>query len=205
MLFRSNQFLTEALQGTISDAYQNAQIAAQQQGFQNAQQQQAFQQAMAQRQLEDQLTNSAFARASQQLASGSTGSPAEMGLTLANLFGNQAGQAGSSAAGIAAAIQAQQNADRQYQLMSQYFRKLGINPDGTTGQYGSTPVPYGGSSAIPDWLQGLMGTTATAPTTGQQVVQNPDTGQLEYVDPFASIDPATGLPWGESLPFGGGY
>lgn len=151
-----NQFLTEALQGTIGDAYQNAQIAAQQQGFQNAQQQQAFQQAMAQRQLEDQLTNSAFARASQQLASGSTGSPAEMGLTLANLFGNQAGQAGSSAAGIAAAIQAQQNADRQYQLMSQYFNNMGIQVPGMTGRTNTGPIDWSTPSNQAT-LQALLG------------------------------------------------
>lgn len=188
-----NQFMTDALQGTIGDAYNNAQLAAQQQGFQNQQQQQAFQQAVTQQQLQDQLTNSAFARASQQLASGSTGSPVDTGLLLSNLFGNQASQAGSAVSGIANGLQAQQNADRQYQLMLAYLNGQGVNP--YTGQNATTGLPTTGGvsgapnqSALPQGISDWLNTYNQQPQAGQQQTTT---------DPYAGIDPVTGLPYGQ--------
>jgi len=199
-----NQFLTDALQGTIGDAYQNAQIAAQQQGFQNQQQQQAFANAMAQQELANQMQQQGFNQAQQQLNSGSSGSPADMGVLLSQIFGNQATGSANAAGQIAQGVQGQQNAQTQQQMLLAYLNKMGINPQGTgaagttgttgaAGSSGGDGLPgtnvTGNTSGLNDWLSQFGAQQGTQSTGPQQTTFNPDTGQMEYADPFATEDP----------------
>ena len=193
-----NQFLTDALQGTIGDAYQNAQIAAQQQGFQNQQQQQAFANAMAQQELANQMQQQGFNQAQQQLNSGSSGSPADMGVLLSQIFGQQATGSANAAGQIAQGVQGQQNAQTQQQMLLAYLNSMGINPQGAgvmgnAGSSGGNGLPgtsgTGDTSGLNDWLSQFGAPLGTQPTGPQQTTVNPDTGQMEYADPFATEDP----------------
>lgn len=93
-------YLSDALEGTIGDAYQNVGIAQQQQGFQAGQQDSAFAKEMAQKQLQESLTSGAFGRALAQLQAGNAGSPDQIALILSQMFGGQAGQAGQAAGNL---------------------------------------------------------------------------------------------------------
>lgn len=136
-------FLADALRGTIADQFGDVGIAQQQQGFQNQQQQQAFGNAVTQRQLEDQLTNSGFSRALQQLLAGSSGSPADLQLALSSIFGQQAASAGAGAAGLFG--QAGQNAGGggSWQQLLDWFKNGGTqavpNANPTFGPITTTP------------------------------------------------------------------
>jgi len=220
-----NQFLTDALQGTIGDAYQNAQIAAQQQGFQNQQQQQAFANAMAQQELANQMQQQGFNQAQQQLNSGSSGSPADMGVLLSQIFGNQATGSANAAGQIAQGVQGQQNAQTQQQMLLAYLNSMGINPQGAgatgaAGSSGGSGLPgtsgTGNTSGLNDWLN----TYNQQPQTGQQQTttnnqsgpwwMNPTVTQAvgaagqtqDNTVPFdqataynPNLDPNTGRPW----------
>lgn len=136
-------FLADALRGTIADQFGDVGIAQQQQGFQQGQQQQAFGNAVTQRQLEDQLTNSGFSRALQQLLAGSSGSPADLQLALSSIFGQQAASAGAGAAGLFG--QAGQNAGGggSWQQLLDWFKNGGTqavpNANPTFGPITTTP------------------------------------------------------------------
>lgn len=97
-------FLSNALEGTIGDAFNRTGVAQQQQGFQNQQQTQAFQQQLQKLLTGDQLTNSGFNRDLQRLLAGNQGDPSQLLLTLSGLTGNQAGQAGASLAQLLSGI-----------------------------------------------------------------------------------------------------
>jgi len=93
-------FLSDALNGSIDDAYKNIGIAQQQQGFQKGQQDTAFGQDLATKQLQESLTNGAFGRALQQLTAGNANSPDQIALILSQIFGSQATGAGQAASGL---------------------------------------------------------------------------------------------------------
>jgi hypothetical protein len=97
---QKQNFLSEALKGTIADQFGDVGIAQQQQGFQQGQQQQAFGNEVTREQLQESLTNGSFQRALQQLTAGSSGNPADTALLLSQIFGGQASQAGSSLAAL---------------------------------------------------------------------------------------------------------
>lgn len=94
---QGNSFLNDALTGSINDAYTNVGIAQQQQGFQAGQQNQSFNQGLAGTQLGDNLLNSSTNRGLATLNAGNYGSPSDVDLTLANLYGNQATDASNAA------------------------------------------------------------------------------------------------------------
>ena len=193
-----NQFLTNALEGTIGDAYKNADLATQQQGFQNTQQQDAFRNQMLQQELANQMQQQGFNQAMQQLNSGSTGSPADMGVLLSQIFGNQATGSANAAGQIAQGVQGQQNAQTQQQMLLAYLNSMGINPQGTgatgaAGSSGGDNLPgtnvTGNMSGLNDWLSQFGAQQGTQATGPQQTTFNPNTGQMEYVDQFATEDP----------------
>ena len=197
-----NQFLTNALEGTIGDAYKNADLATQQQGFQNTQQQDAFRNQILQQELANQMQQQGFNQAMQQLNSGSTGSPADMGVLLSQIFGNQATGSANAAGQIAQGVQAQQNAQTQQQMLLAYLNSMGINPQGTgatgaAGSSGGDNLPgtnvTGNMSGLNDWLSQFGAQQGTQATGPQQTTFNPETGQMEYADPFATEDPFQ--PW----------
>ncbi len=99
------QLMESALGQANQNAYQNVGIAQQQQGFQNQQQQEA-------------VNNSL-----QELLAGNQNNPANMSLLLSSIFGNQAGQAGSSLGQLISgttAANAQAN-NPLMQLLQQYM------------------------------------------------------------------------------------
>ncbi len=93
-------FLSDALKGTIGDAYNDVGIAQQQQGFQKGQQDTAFGQDYATKQLQESLTSGAFGRALQQLQAGNANDPSQIALVLSQIFGSQATGAGNAASGL---------------------------------------------------------------------------------------------------------
>lgn len=68
-----NQFLQDALGGTIDDQFRDIGIAQQQQGFQAGQQQQAFENELRSLGFTEEMINSAFGRALQQYMAGQSG------------------------------------------------------------------------------------------------------------------------------------
>ena len=124
--------LNTALQGSIQDAYNNIGIAQQQQGFEAAQQQTGFNQNMGLQELSDAETNQGFNRALQSLLAGEGGDPASIELQLANIFGNQAGQAGTAATNYAAQSGAANNAAQNNAAFNAWLQGL-LNPQ--------TPIP----------------------------------------------------------------
>lgn len=93
-------FLSDALQGSIDDAYKNIGVAQQQQGFQKGQQDTAFNQDVTTKQLNENLTGGAFQRALAQLTAGNANSPDQVALILSQIFGSQATGAGNAAGGL---------------------------------------------------------------------------------------------------------
>ena len=196
-----NQFLTNALEGTIGDAYKNADLATQQQGFQNTQQQDAFRNQVLQQELANQMQQQGFNQAVQQLNSGSTGSPADMGVLLSQIFGTQATGSANAAGQIAQGVQGQQNAQTQQQMLLAYLNSMGINPQGTgaagttgaAGSSGGDNLPgtnvTGNMSGLNNWLSQFGAQQGTQATGPQQTTVNPETGQMDYADPFATQDP----------------
>lgn len=88
---QKNDFLNNALSGSIEDAYRNIGIAQQQQGFQAGQQGTAFNQAL------------------QQLLAGSSGDPSQIALILSSIFGGQGGNLGQAVGNYTAAQTANNN------------------------------------------------------------------------------------------------
>lgn len=97
---QKQNFLSEALKGTIGDQFADLGIATQQQGFQNQQQQQAFQNKLQELLTSDTLTGSNFNRALQMLTAGSGQNPADLAMTLSQIFGGQSSAAGGSLAAL---------------------------------------------------------------------------------------------------------
>lgn len=93
---QGQNFLQNALTGSIGDAYQNVNIAQQQQQRQDQAQQQAFNQQATATGMDDALQTSAQNRALQQLLAGESGNPSDTQLILSQLYGNNAAQAGSA-------------------------------------------------------------------------------------------------------------
>ena len=93
---QKNDFLNNALGGTIQDAKDATQQANQQQNFQAGQQGTAFNQGVTKAQLGDNLKNSAFGRSLQQLLAGSSGDPSSILLALSQIFGTQSSAAGQA-------------------------------------------------------------------------------------------------------------
>lgn len=93
---QKQNFLSQALTGSIEDAFRDVGIAQQQQGFQNNQQQQAFGNAMQSTSLQEALRSGAFSRALQALTAGSNQNPADVAMMLSQIFGGQASAAGNS-------------------------------------------------------------------------------------------------------------
>lgn len=93
-------FLNDATAGSIDDNYRNIGIAQQQQGFQSGQQQSAFNQGITLQQLQEMLRSGAFGRAATTTQMGYEGNPSDTGLALSGYYGDQAGQAGASAADL---------------------------------------------------------------------------------------------------------
>lgn len=120
----SNSLLNNATNGSIEDLYRNIGIAQQQQGFQAGQQGTAFGQNLALQQLTDQQKQQAFGQALQQLLAGSQGDPSQIALVLSQIFGQQAGAAGTAASNYASSQQQQQNQQTQLQQMQDFIRSL---------------------------------------------------------------------------------
>lgn len=126
-----SNFLTNALQGSIGDAYNNVGIAQQQQQYQTGLQNQTFNQAL------------------QQYQVGATGDPSSTQLGLSGIYANNANQAGSSLTGLIGNTTANQSSQG---LLQQLLNQYGITPPGSsTTVPGQTP-PY--SSAIPTGAYG---------------------------------------------------
>jgi len=87
-----DQFLGNALTGSIEDAYRNLGIAQQQQGFQAGQQQTAFGQNYATQQLSDSEKKDAFSQVLQQWMAGTSNDPSQTALYLAQIFGGDPSQ-----------------------------------------------------------------------------------------------------------------
>jgi len=138
---QKNNFLQDALTGSIGDAYNNVGIAQQQQGFQQGQQQNAFNQAITGLNTQDALTNSSFGRSLQQLLAGQKNNPSDAYLAASQNAGNQASAAGSSAASLIQAINAQNGGQMTTSQLLDYLKNYGMRP-ATTGQAQSTTSAY---------------------------------------------------------------
>lgn len=93
-------FLSDALEGTIGDAFKNVGIAQDQQKFQAGQQNTAYNQDYSTKQLQELLTNGAFDRALKQLDAGNQNDPSKIALVLSEILGQQATGAGQAASGL---------------------------------------------------------------------------------------------------------
>lgn len=93
----TNQYLRDALTGSIDDSFRDVGVAQDQQKFQQGQQESAFEQALRQALGEDTLTNSAFRRAQDQSEFGSRGNPGGTQMDLAEFYRQLAGGATKSA------------------------------------------------------------------------------------------------------------
>lgn len=88
---QESDLLNGALTGTINDAYNNAGIAQQQQGFEAGQQQTAFNQNYATQQLSDSERQQLFNEAMQQFYAGNTSDPAQYYVYLAGQYARPVG------------------------------------------------------------------------------------------------------------------
>jgi hypothetical protein len=135
-----NNFLNDALTGSIDDSYKNVGIAQQQQGFQSDQQKTAFDQAIREESLNEALRSGDFSRYYQILNAGEAGNPSATALSLSNSYGDQASQAGAGAANlVGSAI----NADSQARILA------GAN--GGAGAAGGGAIDF--NAMTPDELQ----------------------------------------------------
>lgn len=114
-----SDFLSDALEGSIGDAYRNIGIDERQQGFEKSQQDTAFGQGLSLAELEDRRqrtgfdqnkaiqelsnaqTDQEFRQAMQRLLIGSEGDPAKMQLLLTQIFGGQSAQSADAARRLA--------------------------------------------------------------------------------------------------------
>lgn len=159
---QKQNFLSEALKGTIADQFGDVGIAQQQQGFQNNQQQTAFGNEVQKQTLQEMLTQGAFGRDLSRLTAGSTGDPSDMAYQLSQMFGNQSGAAGSSLAALLSGMGARSGGGTQ-QVQS-----------GGQGQ-------QGGGNGISDWLQKLFSGGDNFGGGAAQVEQNAqDTFKPDY-------------------------
>lgn len=97
---QKQNFLSDALKGTISDQFGDLNQANQQQGFQQGQQQQGFNNEVQKQTLQEMLTGGNFNRGLQALTAGGAANPADVQLLLSQIFGNNASAAGSSLSGL---------------------------------------------------------------------------------------------------------
>lgn len=144
---QKQNFLSQALTGSIEDAFRDVGIAQQQQGFQKGQQDTAFQNAMQGAGLQEALRSGAFNRALQSLTAGSNNNPADVALMLSQIFGGQAGQASGSLGGLFGALGQRSTSGGNAASNPNYLSLLtqlfggGAKPAGTTysGQGGYIP------------------------------------------------------------------
>lgn len=138
-------FLSDALQGSIDDAYKNVGIAQQQQGFQKGQQDTAFGQDIATKQLNESLTSGAFQRALQQLTAGNANSPDQVALILSQIFGNQASGAGNAASSLFHQEGTNAGTTGTPDWLSQIMKKIQLPNGGSVPQTpGQLPADAGG-------------------------------------------------------------
>jgi len=100
MDMQKQNFLSDALKGTIGDQFGDLNQANQQQGFQQGQQQQGFNNEVQKQTLQEMLTGGNFNRGLQALTAGGAANPADVQLLLSQIFGNNASAAGSSLSGL---------------------------------------------------------------------------------------------------------
>lgn len=149
-------FLQNALTGSIGDAYRNIGIAQQQQAqqlaaqnqtfgqglasryLQNATQGQLFGQGVTQAELQNALMNSAAMRAQNQLAAGTAGSPSDYQMLLSQIFGGQAAQAGGA---LGSMIQGNVMSSAQQASTNQLLALLQPYLTGGMGTTPPAPVP----------------------------------------------------------------
>jgi hypothetical protein len=134
---QAKNFYTDALNGSIDDAYKNVGIAQQQQGFQSGQQNQTFGQNLATQQLLDYLTNSQHTRDLQDYTVGSSGDPTSTYLGLSGLYGGQASQGANNVGSLIGNTVAKNGAQSQAEQLAAILKSYGIL--GGTGQ--ETTVP----------------------------------------------------------------
>ena len=114
----------------------------------------AFNQAQSQYGMQDQLTNSSFNRALQQLLAGNSGNPSDTSLMLSNIFGNQASAASGALGSLINNTVGNNAAQKQNNGIQELLRIL--TGGATTAPTATTPAtnePF--QSAIPDSAFGL--------------------------------------------------
>lgn len=155
---QGNQFLSNALQQSIQNAYQNIAVAQQQQGFQAQQEGTAFNQGVTQTQLNSALQSTAFNQALQQFLGGTSGDPTQTMQQLSQMFSSQAAGAGQALStlvqGINQANTTGASSSQMQALLNQYIQQMqgiqntaGNTPGTTPSNAPSTypaPVPAGG-------------------------------------------------------------
>jgi hypothetical protein len=112
-------FLTDALEGTISDSFGDVAIGQQQQGFQNQQQQQAFENELRRIGFTDDMINSAFGRSQATWNAGQAGGTGS---------GTAMGVGGNTQAGGDAAMEALMNLIRNQSAQPQTPATPPYNP-----------------------------------------------------------------------------
>lgn len=137
----------------LQEKVANGQLSLQQAAQELQRQAQAFGQDVTQIQLEDYLTNSDFNRSMSRLQAGESNDPYSLGLALSQMFGNQAGAAGSSAASLLGQA-----------ILAQALGQGGGGSGGGSGGGGNT-----GSNLL-SWLQQYLqknpGTRTETPPPG---------------------------------------
>lgn len=128
-----SNFYTDALRGSIDDAYKNVGVAQQQQQFQTGLQNQTFGQDLTRYQV------------------GAQNDPSQTQLALSGIYGQGASQAGSALSGMIGNSVGADAAKSQQSQIDAILARLGIG--GTAGGGMAQTPPY--SSAIPDYAMGL--------------------------------------------------
>lgn len=151
-----DKLFQDALLGSVNDAQTQFEDLLKSQGQQSDMQNQAFNQAISSADLQERLTSGQFQRALQQLTAGNYGSPEDLQMQLANIFGNQASGGGAALSGLFQGLAAGQNRTQQsggdtsqFQQLLDLFRRgaSGIGDIFSTGGGGggSGDINYGGA------------------------------------------------------------